>query len=217
MNELQPAWAHPTAIIEDGVQLGDGTKVWDHVHIRTGARIGTSCIVGEKSYVAYDCIIGSFVKINACVYVCAGVNIEDFCMISAHTVFTNDRFPRAGNSDLTGLETSEPTEETLLTRVRRGVTIGANATIGPGVTLGEFSMIGMGAVVTRDADPHRVVVGNPASPVGWACVCGTPLIKDRDLPAQPVKPVTLSCARCKRLYTVDGERLHVREEQGVLA
>jgi acetyltransferase-like isoleucine patch superfamily enzyme len=113
------------------------------------------------------------------VYICAEVEIEDFVMISAHTVFTNDRFPRSGNKELTGLETSDPTEETLKCRVGRGVSIGANATIGPGLTLGEFSMVGMGSVVTRDVPPHALVLGNPARVAGWLCACGHPLVRGR--------------------------------------
>ena len=168
---------HPTALIEEGVFIGEDTSVWDGVHIRHGARLGHDCIVGEKTYIAYDVVIGDFVKINANAYICAGVSIDDFCMISAHAVFTNDRFPRAGNDDLSALETSDPTDETLETRVCRGVTIGANATIGPGITLGEFAMVGMGAVVTKDVAPHGLVVGNPAQQVGWVCVCGQQLFR----------------------------------------
>jgi carbonic anhydrase/acetyltransferase-like protein (isoleucine patch superfamily) len=116
----KPAWTHPSALIEERVVMGDDTKVWDGCHIRHGAKLGRSCIVGEKTYIAYDVVIGNYVKINACVYICADVTIDDFCMISAHTVFTNDRYPRSGNLELTGLETSAPTELTLATaRARR--------------------------------------------------------------------------------------------------
>lgn len=195
---LPAAWVHPTALVEAGVVLGAGTKVWDNVHIRKNARIGDSCIIGEKSYVAYDVHIGSFCKLNACVYVCADVTIEDFVMISAHTVFTNDRFPRAGNKDLTGLETSDPTEETLKCRVCRGVTIGANATVGPGITLGEFAMIGMGTVVTKDVPPHALVVGNPARFAGWLCTCGHPIERGRDAAQTAVRDV--ACERCERRF-----------------
>ena len=189
---------HPTALVEDGVEIGDGTAVWDGVHLRRGARIGRRCIVGEKTYVAYDVVIGDFVKINAAVYICAGVTIEDFVMLSAHVVFTNDRFPRAGNLSLTDLETSEPTEETLATRVRRGATVGANATIGPGLTIGEFAMVGMGSVVTRDVAPHRLVIGNPARPVGWVCACGHLLARDNS-PSRPDR-----CTRCDRSFAWSG-------------
>ena len=207
-DKAEPAWVHPTALVEEGVVLGDRTRVWDGVHIRRGARIGHDCIVGEKSYVAYDVRIGNFVKINAVVYICAGVIIDDFCMLSAHTVFTNDRFPRAGNRTLEGLLTSDPTEETLLTRVGRGVTIGANATIGPGVTLGEFSMVGMGAVVTRNVPPLALAIGNPARPAGWLSVCGHPLLKTRGLKTQASDATSeLRCERCGRDYLWDGATL----------
>jgi len=202
---LPPAWVHETAIVEAGVVLGEGTKVWDNVHLRRGARIGRSCIVGEKSYVAYDVAIGDFCKLNASVYVCAQVTIEDFVMLSAHTVFTNDRFPRAGNLELTGLETSEVTDETLATRVCRGTTVGANATIGPGLVLGAFSMVGMGSVVTRTVPAHGLVVGNPARLVGWVCQCGHPLERFSGRP--PEGPRELRCSHCSRSYRASGEAL----------
>src|SRR5215210_2418246 len=116
---------HPTAIVEEGVEIGPDTSVWAGVHIRRDARIGRECIVGEKSYIAYGVRIGSRVKINAFVYICYGVTIEDGVMISAGTIFTNDRFPRATTSDLKHLRPSEPDEHTLPTLVREGATIGA--------------------------------------------------------------------------------------------
>ena len=122
-------------------------------------------------------------------------------MLSAHVVFTNDRFPRAGNRDLTGLETSDVTDETLATRVGRGTTVGANATIGPGLVLGAFSMVGMGAVVTRTVPPYGLVVGNPAHLVGWVCQCGQPL--ERFSGAPPVAPRSLRCERCSRTFRAD--------------
>lgn len=195
---LAPPRIHPSALIEDGVRIGDGTAVWDHVHIRHGAAIGRQCIIGEKTYIAYDVAIGDLVKINAFVYICAGVTIADMVMVSAGTVFTNDRFPRAAYPDTRELVASEPTEETLKTVVRRGVTIGANATIGPGIELGEFSMIGMGTVVTRSVLPLQLVFGCPARPAGWVCICGHPLRLGR------ARRVT--CGICGRIYPLRNSR-----------
>jgi len=190
---------HPTALIEQAVVLGDRTSVWDSVHIRHGARIGSDCIIGEKTYIAYDVVIGNFCKLNANVYVCAGVTVEAYVMLSAHVVFTNDRFPRAFDRTLDGLATSDPTEETLHTRVCRGVTIGANATVGPGLTLGEFAMVGMGSVVTRDVPPNGLVIGSPARLVGFVCACGPVLVKSAvwESDGDSAKYV---CARCNRVY-----------------
>jgi UDP-2-acetamido-3-amino-2,3-dideoxy-glucuronate N-acetyltransferase len=170
--ELPAPRIHPTALIEAGVELGPGTAVWDNVHIRRGARLGRQCIVGEKTYIAYDVRIGDLVKLNAAVYVCAGVTIETGVMVAAHTVFTNDLLPRAADPELLAPLGSEPTEATLTTVVRRGATIGANCTIGPGLELGAFCIVGMGSVVTVDVPPHALVAGNPARLLGLVCRCG---------------------------------------------
>jgi acetyltransferase-like isoleucine patch superfamily enzyme len=175
---LDPARVHPTAIVEAGVVLGAGTSVWDNVHIRgPHTVIGEQCIIGEKSYVAYGVTIGDRVKINAFVYVCTAVTIETGVMVSAGVTFTNDRYPRATTADLLTVRSSEPDEETLATVVRAGTTIGARAVIGPGLELGRFSMIGMGAVVTRDVPDFHLVVGNPARTVAAVSRAGHPLVK----------------------------------------
>lgn len=174
------ARVHPSAIVEAGVELGARTAVWDSVHLRAGARIGRDCIVGEKTYVAYDVRIGDLVKLNANVYVCAGVTIETGVMVAAHTVFTNDLHPRATDPELRELQTSAPTAATLATRVERGATIGANCTIGPGITLGAFCMVGMGSVVTRSVPAHALVVGNPAHLLGAVCRCGEVVARATD-------------------------------------
>jgi UDP-2-acetamido-3-amino-2,3-dideoxy-glucuronate N-acetyltransferase len=163
---------HPTAVIEADVHIGDGSSVWDNVHIRRGASIGEECIVGEKSYIAYDVRIGNRVKINAFVYICAAVTIEDGVMISAGTIFTNDRFPRATTPDLKQLRPSDPDEHTLPTLVQAGATIGAGCTIGNDLSIGRWAMVGMGSVVTRSVPCHHLVLGNPARSVGLVCKCG---------------------------------------------
>jgi acetyltransferase-like isoleucine patch superfamily enzyme len=185
---LRPPRIHPTALVEDGVELGDGTSVWDNVHIRGPARIGRDCIIGEKTYVAYGVAVGDEVKINAHVYVCTGVTIADRVMIAAGVIFTNDRYPRAFDPVAGGLADSGPNEETLATAVHEGATIGAGAVVGPGLTIGAYAMVGMGSVVTADVPPHALVFGNPARVRGWVCVCGQP----RDPEAER------GCARCGR-------------------
>lgn len=191
---------HPTAIIEPGVRLGRGTAVWDHVHIRRGAVVGRNCIIGEKTYIAYDVRIGDLCKLNAFVYVCAGVTLEDMVMVSAGAVFTNDKFPRAADPKRRVLLTSDPTDGTLRTTVRRGATIGANVTIGPGLELGECCMVGMGAVVTKSVRPFELVIGCPAQSAGWVCVCGRPL--GRVAPAASIR-----CRRCHRRFAATASGL----------
>ncbi len=171
---------HPTALVEDGVEIGDGTAVWDNVHLRGPSRIGADCIIGEKSYVAYDVVIGDRCKLNAMVYVPTAVTIENGVMISAGTIFTNDRYPRACTSDLSELRTSDPDEHTVATLVREGTTIGAGAVIGPGIELGRFSMIGMGSVVTRSVGDFQLVAGNPARVVAAVSRHGEPICKADD-------------------------------------
>jgi acetyltransferase-like isoleucine patch superfamily enzyme len=171
------AYIHPTAILEDGVEVGSGTSVWDNVHIRRDARIGEQCIIGEKTYIAYQVRIGHRVKINAMVYICAAVTIEDGVMISAGTIFTNDRFPRAATADLKQLRPSDPDEHTLPTLVREGATIGAGCTIGNDLVIGRFAMVGMGSLVTKSVPDFHLAMGHPAVSVGCVCRCGQPLAR----------------------------------------
>jgi acetyltransferase-like isoleucine patch superfamily enzyme len=196
---------HPTAIIEDGVTIGPGTSIWDSVHVRRSASIGAECIIGEKSYVAYEVRIGDRVKINAFVYVCAGVTIEDGVMVSAGTIFTNDRCPRATTPDLRRLRPSEPGAHTLETRVREGATLGAGCVIGPGLVIGRFAMVGMGAVVTRSVEDFHLVVGNPARPAGCVCRCGEVLFRFDQSPRVAVGEV--SCSTCGSRYRLHGRAL----------
>ena len=183
---------------------GDGSSVWDSVHIRFDTKIGEECIIGEKTYVAYGVVIGNRVKINSMVYICNAVTIEDGVMVSAGTIFTNDRFPRATTPDLTELRGSDPDEHTLPTLVRQGATIGAGCTIGNDLEIGRFAMVGMGSVVTRTVPDFHLVLGNPARSVGCVCRCGPLLIRFDDDQAENTSPQELTCEECGLKYTLTG-------------
>ena len=182
-------------MVERDVEIGAGSSVWDSVHIRHGATIGEECIIGEKSYIAYDVRIGNRVKINAFVYICAAVTIEDGVMISAGTTFTNDRFPRATTPDLKHLRPSDPDEHTLPTLVKAGATIGAACTIGNDLSIGRWAMVGMGSVVTKSVPDFHLVLGSPARSVGAVCKCGQLMHR-----FQGEESGTIVCPACNSRY-----------------
>jgi UDP-2-acetamido-3-amino-2,3-dideoxy-glucuronate N-acetyltransferase len=190
---------HATAIVESNVEIGAGTSVWDNVHIRHSTHIGEDCIIGEKTYVAYGVKIGDRCKINAFVYICNAVTLEDGVMISAGTIFTNDRFPRATTSDLKHLRPSEPDEHTLPTLVREGATIGAGCTIGNDLSIGRFAMVGMGTLVTKSVPDFHLALGHPAHSVGCVCRCGQLLMR---FPEAAVFEVEQACSACGLQYHI---------------
>ena len=192
------ARVHPTAIVEAGVTLGRDTAVWDNVHIRRDTVIGDECVIGEKTHIAYGVRIGHRCKLNSYVYVCTAVTLEDGVMVSAGTVFTNDRFPRATTPDLKRLRSSAPDEHTLPTLVRAGATIGANCTVGNDLTVGRWAMVGMGSVVTKSVPDFALVVGNPARVVGAVCKCGQLLFRHE--PGHTPADGRFSCTTCDRQY-----------------
>lgn len=195
------ARVHPSAIVESGVELGAGTRVWDNAHLRAGATVGRDCIIGGKTYLANAVRIGDRCKLNAMVYVCSGVTIGDGVMVSANTTFTNDFYPRACVNDLSALRPSEVDEHTTFTSVQDGVTIGANATIGSDLVIGRFAMIGMGAVVTRSVPAYTLVLGNPARAVALVCRCGRPIASL----ATPLTSDRVECSNCGLSYWFDEE------------
>ncbi|MBX3181880.1 MAG: N-acetyltransferase [Polyangiaceae bacterium] len=158
MAELEAAWVHPSAVVDAGARLGAGTRVWHFAHICAGARLGERCMVGQGCYVASSARLGRGVKLQNNVSVYDGVTLEDEVFCGPSAVFTNVLNPRAFVSRR---------DEYRPTLVRRGASIGANATLVCGVTLGEYCLIGAGAVVTRDVPAHALMVGVPARRLGW--------------------------------------------------
>jgi acetyltransferase-like isoleucine patch superfamily enzyme len=167
---------HPTAIVEDGAQLGAGTRVWHFAHVRKDARIGKGCIIGKGVYVDAGVTIGDFVKIQNNVSVYHGVTIGNGVFVGPHVCFTNDKLPRAVNPD--GTPKSAADWVVAKTIVKDGVSIGANATIVAGITLGRWCMIGAGAVVTKSVPPYALMLGTPARVAGVVAPTGEIVSRD---------------------------------------
>jgi UDP-2-acetamido-3-amino-2,3-dideoxy-glucuronate N-acetyltransferase len=184
-------FAHPTAIIDPAANVGAGTKIWHFSHIMQRAVIGERCNIGQNVVISPDCIVGTGCKIQNNVSVYTGVQIEDDVFLGPSAVFTNVINPRAF---------VERKDEYRRTVVKRGASIGANATIVCGVTLGEYCFVGAGAVVTKDVPAYRVAFGNPARLQGHACWCGSILKVRANVREQ-------ACNRCGRQYTVNGDSL----------
>jgi len=180
---------HPTAVVEEGAIIGDGTRVWHFAHIRSGARIGRNCNIGKDVYIDVGVEMGDNVKIQNSVSIYRGVRIEDDAFIGPHAVFTNDLYPRSFNRDW----------KIVPTLVKKGASIGANATIVCGVTIGEYAMVGAGSVVTRDVPPHGLVYGNPARLRGFVCFCGRRL---EEVVEMSENEVSFRCSHCGRIVKI---------------
>lgn len=161
---------HPTAEVEPGASIGEHTTLWRHVHVMAGAVIGARCSLGQGCFVASGARVGDGCRIQNHVSLYDGVTLEEDVFVGPSAVFTNVRRPRAAFP--------RPRASFASTLVRRGASIGANATLVCGVTVGEGAMIGAGAVVTRDVPPFCLAVGQPARVVGFVCACGAPLGDD---------------------------------------
>ena len=170
MSETSAVYVHPTAIVHESAILGGGTKVWHFSHIMKGARIGERCIFGQNCHVANDVVIGDNVKVQNNVSIYTGTIIEDDVFLGPSCVLTNVTNPRSQ------VNRRALYEKTL---IRRGATIGANATIVCGIDLGRYCFIGAGTVVAKDVPDYALMVGNPARQVGWMSRHGQRLT-DRD-------------------------------------
>ncbi|MFC7062341.1 acyltransferase [Halobacillus seohaensis] len=180
-------FVHESSYIDDDVKIGEGTKVWYFSHIHSGAEIGEKCSIGQNVNVSNNVKIGTGVKIQNNVSVYEGVELEDFVFCGPSMVFTNDLTPRSkypkGNAAY------------VKTLVKYGATIGANATIVCGNTIGSWAMIASGAVVTKDVPDYGLMAGVPAKLIGWVCECGLPLNDG------------YSCKECDRNYELRENKL----------
>lgn len=182
MPDVDDVYVHPTAEVDAGALIGPGSKIWHFSHVMAGARIGANCSLGQNVFVATGARMGDGCKIQNGVSIYEGVELEDDVFCGPSMVFTNVRAPRAAHPT--------PNGEYGSTLVKRGATIGANATIVCGTTLGAWSFVAAGAVVASDVQPHGLMAGVPARRIGWACECGRSLRFDGR---------TAKC-ECGRLY-----------------
>ena len=158
--------AHPSALIDEGAQIGSGTRIWQWVHICAGARIGERCSFGQNVFVGNKVIIGNNVKVQNNVSIYDEVTLEDDVFCGPSMVFTNVINPRSH---------VVRKNEYRKTLIRKGATIGANATIICGIEMGRYALAGAGSVVTKNVADYALVLGNPARPAGWVCQCGVKL------------------------------------------
>ena len=196
MTEITPRrndyTAHRSAFIDEGVEIGEGTKIWHVSHVMSGSRIGRQCNIGQNVVIGPNAVVGNGVKIQNNVSIYEGVTLEDHVFCGPSMVFTNVINPR---SEVIRRD------EYRKTLVRKGASLGANCTIVCGVTVGEYAFVAAGAVVTKDVPNYALVMGMPARVAGWMCRCGTRLDQDKELSKSP------NCGICGAEFTVSGDGL----------
>lgn len=181
-------FVHESSYIDEDVKIGKGTKIWHFCHIQKGVQIGENCTLGQNVNISNNVKIGNGVKIQNNVSVYEGVELEDYVFCGPSMVFTNDLTPRS--------KYPKSNEQYVKTLVKYGATIGANATIICGNTIGKWAMVAAGAVVTKDVPDYALVAGVPAVQIGWVCECGS-ILKNTDL----------RCNECNRKYRVVNNQL----------
>lgn len=179
---MKNTYVHETAVVDEPCEIGAGTRIWHFCHLMSGCRLGRGCSLGQNVFVAGGVVLGDNVKVQNNVSIYQGVECERDVFLGPSMVFTNVSTPRSQ------LSRKHAYERTL---VRRGATIGANATIVCGCSIGAFAFVGAGSVVTRDVPDHALVVGVPARRVGWVCRCGARLGEN------------LSCSECGAEYRLE--------------
>lgn len=183
---IKDYYVHPTATVDLPCHIGGGTKIWHYSHVMKNSAVGENCVLGQNVHIASGAVLGCGVRVQNNVSVYGGVTCGDDVFLGPSCVFTNVINPRAFVNRR---------NEYKRTVIENGASIGANATVICGVTVGKYALVGAGAVVTSDVEPYTVVVGSPARKKGYICACGEPLCKNQQL-----------CAVCGRSYNWQGDK-----------
>lgn len=173
MVSAKGVYIHPTALVETQ-QIGESSCIWAFSHLMTAVSVGANCNIGDHCFIESGVVVGDNVTIKNGNMIWEGVTLEDGVFVGPHVLFTNDRHPRSPRLPQAKMRYSSR-EWLLSTLVKRGASLGSGAIVLAGVTVGEFAMVGAGAVVTRDVPPYSLVIGSPARIAGWVCQCGQPL------------------------------------------
>ena len=181
---MAEAFIHPSAVVDDGASVGEGTRVWHWCHIMSGVKIGTNCNIGENAFIESGVVLGNGVKVKNNVALYTGIECEDDVFLGPNCVFTNVSNPRSF------IERKAEFKKTI---IKRGATIGANATIVCGHDVGEYAFVGAGSVVTKTVPAYTMVIGNPAKFYAYVCKCGVKLDE------------SLVCPACSSRYSMDAD------------
>jgi UDP-2-acetamido-3-amino-2,3-dideoxy-glucuronate N-acetyltransferase len=191
-NKEKNFYVNQYAVVDENVEIGEGTKIWHFSHVQSGSKIGKKCVLGQNVNVGNNVIIGNFVKIQNNVSVYEGVTLEDYVFCGPSMVFTNIIDPRSKYPQVGA-------EFYINTLVKEGASLGANSTVVCGHTIGKYAFVGAGAVVTKDIPDYALVVGNPAKIVGWLSEAGKKLKFDKDGYAY--------CDKSKKKYKLDKDKV----------
>ena len=192
-------YIHPTAIVET-TQIGTDTTIWAYTHLMKAVQVGKNCNIGDHCFIEAGVVVGDNVTIKNGNMLFEGIRIEDGVFIGPHVFFTNDIYPRSPRLPQARKRYAQK-EWLELTLIKHGASLGAGSIILGGITIGEFAMVGAGAVVTKNIPPYSLVIGNPARSVGWVCQCGQKL---------KVENKIYKCDFCDRTYKKVGKKIKVK-------
>ena len=198
---MSEPYIHPTALVETNI-IGEDTKIWAFTHIMKNVPIGANCNIGDNCFIETGAVVGNNVTIKNGNMLFEGITLEDGVFVGPHVFFTNDRFPRSARLPEASMRYTDH-NWFAPTTIKYGATLGAASVVLPGITIGEFAMVGAGTIVTKNVTAHALVIGNPSRCVGWVCECGTKLEFNATEQA--------TCEACGKSFQRHGDRINLIE------